>query len=87
MKRNFHLVVKITLLVLALIIWLWIYSQAFSAAVNLSIIIGGVVLVFPIVWLGRTILIGSRPRTGRFGSPHSSITGWRFPLARLSSAR
>ncbi len=56
MKRNFHLVVKITLLVLALIIWLWIYSQAFSAAVNLSIIIGGVVLVFPIVWLGRTIL-------------------------------
>jgi protein-S-isoprenylcysteine O-methyltransferase Ste14 len=56
MKRNIHLIVRIALLVLALIIWLWVYSQPFSFGANLAIIIGGVLLLLPLVWIGRMIL-------------------------------
>ena len=56
MKRDIHLMVRIALLLVAWIIWFWIYRQALSTAVNLAIIICGVLLVFPIVWLGRMIL-------------------------------
>jgi len=56
MKQQTHLVVRITLLVFALLVWLWVYLQPFPEGVNRTVIIGGVLLVFPIVWLGRTIL-------------------------------
>ncbi len=47
---------KIALLVLIWIIWLWTLNQPFSNTVNLSIIVGGVLLTYPLGWLGRKIL-------------------------------
>ncbi len=44
------------LFVVALIFWMWITTQPFSSTGDLSIIVGGVVLVFPVAWLGRTVL-------------------------------
>jgi protein-S-isoprenylcysteine O-methyltransferase Ste14 len=42
--------------VFTLILWLWVLNQPLSNIVNLSIIVGGVFLVFPVVWLGRKML-------------------------------
>jgi protein-S-isoprenylcysteine O-methyltransferase Ste14 len=51
-----HAVVKIALLALTWCIWLWVGNQTFSNSMNLSVIVGSLLLVFPIVWLGRKIL-------------------------------
>lgn len=45
-------------------IWGWAMNARLSNVVNLSIIVGGVLLVFPLVWLGRMIL-GRQPTRGR----------------------
>jgi len=51
-------------LVFTLFIWLWAPNQPLSNIMNLSIIVGGVLLVFPLVWLGRMIL-DRQPTTSR----------------------
>jgi protein-S-isoprenylcysteine O-methyltransferase Ste14 len=43
-------------MVLIWLIWLWVLNQPLSDIMDLSIIVGGVLLVFPLVWLGRKIL-------------------------------
>jgi protein-S-isoprenylcysteine O-methyltransferase Ste14 len=48
--------VRIALLVLVLFLWSWVIDQPFSRTVNLSIIVGGPLLVYPVVWLGRKLL-------------------------------
>jgi len=55
---------RIALLVLTLLTWQWALNQPLSNTVNLSIIVGGVLLVFPIIWLGRMTL-DRQPTTGR----------------------
>jgi protein-S-isoprenylcysteine O-methyltransferase Ste14 len=50
--------------VFTLLIWLLALNQPLSNIMNLSIIVGGVLLVFPIVWLGRMIL-DRQPTTSR----------------------
>jgi protein-S-isoprenylcysteine O-methyltransferase Ste14 len=47
---------RIALLVLIWIIWWWASDVTLSNVLNLSIIIGGVLLTFPLVWFGRKIL-------------------------------
>jgi len=37
-------------------LWWWALNTPLSNVMNLSIIVGGVLLVFPLVWLGRKIL-------------------------------
>jgi protein-S-isoprenylcysteine O-methyltransferase Ste14 len=56
MKHAGELFTKITLLALALFIWLWVLNRPISNTMNLILIIGSVLLIFPIVWLGRVIL-------------------------------
>ncbi len=56
MKRGILLFFKIVFLIFILLIWLWVYVQTLPDIVNISIIIGSLLLVFPIVWLGRVIL-------------------------------
>ena len=56
MKNAVELFFRIALLVFTWLIWLWILDQPFSKIMNLSIIVGGVLLTFPLVWLGRKIL-------------------------------
>jgi len=56
MKHIFETFVRIALFVLILFLWLWVLRQPFSSIVNLFIIVGGVLLAFPVVWFGRRML-------------------------------
>jgi len=64
MKHADELFFRIALLVFTWFIWLWALNQPLSNIMNLSIIVGDVLLVFPIVWLGRMIL-DRQPTTRR----------------------
>jgi protein-S-isoprenylcysteine O-methyltransferase Ste14 len=64
MKHTFEAFVRIVLFVLILILWMWVLNQPFSSTVNLSIIVGGILLVFPVIWLGRKML-DKEPTTSR----------------------
>ena len=64
MKHILDAFVRIALFVLILFGWSWVLNQPFSSTVNLSIIVGGVLLVFPVVWLGRKML-DKKPTTSR----------------------
>jgi protein-S-isoprenylcysteine O-methyltransferase Ste14 len=64
MKHTVELFVKIALLVFTWLIWLWVLNSPLSNIMDLSIIVGGLLFVFPIVWLGRVIL-DRQPTTSR----------------------
>ena len=56
MKHAVELFFRIALMVLSWLLWWWAFNTPLSNVMNLSIIVGGVLLVFPLVWLGRKIL-------------------------------
>jgi protein-S-isoprenylcysteine O-methyltransferase Ste14 len=56
MRQVVEFSVRVALLVFIWMIWWWALDAPLSNALNLSIIVGGVLLVFPLIWLGRTIL-------------------------------
>jgi protein-S-isoprenylcysteine O-methyltransferase Ste14 len=56
MKSSIELFSKIALFALALFLMKWAIDTPLSDGMNLSIILGGALLVFPVVWLGRKIL-------------------------------
>ena len=56
MKLSARKLVNILLVVFAWIVWLWVADQEFSTTVNLSIILGGVLVIFPVIWFGRLLL-------------------------------
>jgi len=56
MKHARELLIRIALLLLIWFLWAYMLNQRLSKIQNLSIIVGGVILVFPVVWVGRKIL-------------------------------
>ena len=56
MKNAINLSVRVALLAITLIIWWWALNQPFPEIMNLSLIAGSILLVYPVVWLGRVIL-------------------------------
>ncbi len=56
MKHAVELFFRIALMVFSWFLWWWAFNTPLSNVMNLSIIAGGVLLVFPLVWLGRKIL-------------------------------
>jgi protein-S-isoprenylcysteine O-methyltransferase Ste14 len=64
MKRAIELLSKIFPLLFIWLIWLWALSQPLSQTMNLCSIVGGVLIAFPIVWLGRMFL-DKQPTTSR----------------------
>ena len=56
MKDAFKILVKIIFLAIVLYIWLWILDEPLSGVMNLCVIAGSTIFVFPVVWLGRIIL-------------------------------
>jgi protein-S-isoprenylcysteine O-methyltransferase Ste14 len=56
MKHGIDFPIRIALLVLIWIIWWWAADASLSNLVNLSIIFGGVLLTYPLVWFGRRML-------------------------------
>lgn len=64
MKHIGGLLFRITLLALTVFLWLWALNTPLSQGMDLFIIVGGVLLVFPLVWLGRKML-DKQPTTSR----------------------
>jgi protein-S-isoprenylcysteine O-methyltransferase Ste14 len=56
MKHVWELLIRIALLVLICFLLKWGLNLPLSNLQNLSIIVGGVILVFPVVWVGRKLL-------------------------------
>jgi protein-S-isoprenylcysteine O-methyltransferase Ste14 len=56
MRQIIASLVRVALLVLIWFVWWWAFNAPLSRVMNLSIIVGGELLVFPLVWLGRKIL-------------------------------
>jgi hypothetical protein len=64
MASHRQALLSIALFVVALVLWIWVANQSFSSTQNLSIIVGGVLLLFPVAWLGRKAL-DKQPTTSR----------------------
>jgi len=64
MKNPSRSLTNIVLVVIAWIVWLWVADREFTNTVNLSIILGGILLIFPVVWLGR-LMHDQEPTPGR----------------------
>jgi protein-S-isoprenylcysteine O-methyltransferase Ste14 len=56
MKHAVELFFRIAFLMFSWFLWWWALNTSLSNVVNLSLIVGGVLLVFPLVWIGRKIL-------------------------------
>jgi hypothetical protein len=56
MKHVIEFLVRVALLAFICFIFWWASNAPLSNVVNLSIIVGGVLLTFPLVWLGRKML-------------------------------
>jgi protein-S-isoprenylcysteine O-methyltransferase Ste14 len=47
---------RIAVFVLMLVCWGWLMQLPFASALDLGIVVGFILLIFPLVWLGRKIL-------------------------------
>lgn len=56
MRPVIEFLVRVALLAFIWFVWWWAIDAPLSNVMNLSIIVGGVLLVFPVVWLGRRTL-------------------------------
>jgi protein-S-isoprenylcysteine O-methyltransferase Ste14 len=56
MKNIFELFLRIVLLAFILVVWWLVLNTPLSDFMNLSVIMGGVLFTFPLVWFGRKIL-------------------------------
>jgi protein-S-isoprenylcysteine O-methyltransferase Ste14 len=56
MRQVVEFLARVVLLALIWLIWWWAINGQLSNVMNLFIIVAGVLLVFPLVWLGRKIL-------------------------------
>jgi protein-S-isoprenylcysteine O-methyltransferase Ste14 len=56
MRQAIEFLVRVALLAFIWFIWWWALNAPLSSVMNLSIIVGGVLMVFPLVWLARKIL-------------------------------
>ena len=64
MKDFFDTFFRIVIFVLIIFIWLWVLNQQLSDVINISIIVGGILLIYPIAWFGRKLL-DKKPTTTR----------------------
>ncbi|MCL4539558.1 MAG: hypothetical protein M1378_08170 [Bacteroidetes bacterium] len=60
MKHIIGLVIRFTLLAVIVIVLWWASIASLSNVLNLSIVVGGTLLVFPVAWLGRKSLDRNR---------------------------
>jgi protein-S-isoprenylcysteine O-methyltransferase Ste14 len=56
MRQVIEYLVRVALMAIVWFVWWRVLDAPLSDVMNLSIIVGGVLLVFPVVWLGRKIL-------------------------------
>ncbi len=70
-EESTELVLKPVLLVSVWFIWWLAIRASLSAVMNLSLIVGGGILAFPLVWFGQK-LIPATPETGRTSGNNAS---------------
>ena len=56
MKQIIEFLIKAALAVFIWFIWWLVLDASFSNVMNISVVVGGVLLTFPVVWLGRKVL-------------------------------
>jgi protein-S-isoprenylcysteine O-methyltransferase Ste14 len=56
MKRIIELLIRIALFAIILFVFLLAIDASLSSILNMTVIVGGVLLTFPLVWFGRKIL-------------------------------
>lgn len=56
MRQVIEFLVRVAILAFIWFIWWWALNASLSNGMNLSVIVGGVLLTFPLVWLGRKVL-------------------------------
>lgn len=56
MKPRIETLLKVALLVCIWLVWWWAINASLSNAVDAAIIVGGLLLVFPLIWLARQII-------------------------------
>lgn len=56
MKNILQNVGLISLFILIIFLWMWVLTNELPYLLNISVIVGGIILIFPIAWLGRTLL-------------------------------
>ena len=56
MRKVIEFLIRVALLAFIWFIWWWAINAPLSNIMNLSIIVGGVLLTFPLIWFGRKIL-------------------------------
>lgn len=56
MKNAPGTLLRVVLFTCVFLSWMWVLQQPFSEAANLVIILGSVIVIFPIVWWGRVVL-------------------------------
>jgi protein-S-isoprenylcysteine O-methyltransferase Ste14 len=64
MKHLIEFLVRVVLFALICFVFLWASNEPLSFAMNLTVIVGGVLLTFPLVWFGRKML-DKRPTMSR----------------------
>jgi len=64
MKHLWEFVIRVALFASLLLVFWWVSDVPLPTGMNLSIIGGGVLLTFPLVWIGRKIL-DKQPTTSR----------------------
>jgi protein-S-isoprenylcysteine O-methyltransferase Ste14 len=55
-KRVVEPLFRIALFIVTLFIWLWALNKSLSYVMNLAVIMGGILFMFPLVWFGRKML-------------------------------
>jgi len=84
MRQVIEFLVRVALLALILFVLWWASNAPLSKVMNLSIIVGGVLLTFPLVWLGRKILDQTTSRVAWITTSVHFALGFTFgvPIAR-----
>ncbi len=84
MKKNMAFIVKVALMVSIWIALWWASTAPLSYSINLYIIVGGVLLTFPLVWLGRKTLDRAKDQVTRITTFVHWGLGFTFgvPIAR-----
>lgn len=56
MKHSSEILIKVALLLLVWLAWYLVFIQPYSPGFDLAVIVGGMLLIFPVIWIARTAL-------------------------------
>jgi len=84
MRKEIEFLIRVALLALIWLVWWWAITATLSSLVNLSIIVGGVLLAFPLSGSGGWYWTGAKHQAGSPGQRRLCILVWGSSLASRS---